>query len=42
MVNYLYDPSMIGINHEKFVSENIIPASVEIISLSKSAVKIDW
>ena len=41
MVNYLYDPSVIGINHEKFVSENIIPASAEIISLSKSAVKID-
>jgi malonyl-CoA decarboxylase len=41
MVNYLYDPSMIGINHEKFISENIIPASAEIISLSKSAVKID-
>ena len=41
MVNYLYDPNVIGINHEKFVSENIIPASAEIISLSKSAVKID-
>ena len=41
MVNYLYDPSVIGINHEKFGSENIIPASAEIISLSKSAVIID-
>ena len=41
MVNYLYDPSMIGINHEKFVSENIIPASNEIISLSKSVVKVE-
>jgi len=41
MVNYLYDPSMIGINHEKFVSENIIPASNEIISLSKSVIKVE-
>ena len=41
MVNYLYDPSMIGINHEKFVSENIIPASNEIISLNKSVVKVE-
>jgi len=41
MVNYLYDPSVIGINHEKFVSENIIPASNEIISLSKSVIKVE-
>jgi len=41
MVNYLYDPSMIGINHEKFISENIIPASNEIIFLSKSVVKVE-
>ncbi|MDC0335180.1 malonyl-CoA decarboxylase [Amylibacter sp.] len=41
MVNYLYDPSMIGINHEKFVSENIIPASNEIISLNKSVIKVE-
>ena len=39
MVNYLYDPSLIAINHEKYASDNIIPASNEIINLSKLAVK---
>ena len=39
MVNYLYDPSLIAINHEKYASDNIIPASSVIINLSKSAVK---